>query len=449
MYGLAIIGGGPAGTGPLVWAAQHGKLDAWLDDGVAVIERTGAMGGTLGSYIVNADSLSTSFYECIDTPSSRELFAAVRDTEAARWLEEHRYAYPTLRLVSRFLVSLGEVLERVIRAHPACDFFAHATAKSLRMNADGSATVRLADGRSVTARNVVMALGGHQDLDRALATELVPGVRLRDVDGAKIVPSGRFLTPDGLAAASYILAAQKPARTIVIGGAHSAFSTAWALLNALPNASFAEGDVTVLHRRPPRVTYNDPATAMADGYAFTDQDICPFTNRVHRLGGIRNDGREVWRRLSGRPGTVPEPRAMMMSVLDPGLSRDRLLGMLDAATLIVPALGYRHNTIPVFGASGRRLPLMAERDQGAVSPASRLLLADGSELSNVYGVGLGSGFRPHGDMAGEPGFDGQQNSLWLFQNGLGRLIYEGVHETQEAAQPQPTRVDRPAKLALA
>ena len=46
----------------------------------------------------------------------------------------------------------------------------------------------------------------------------------------------------------------------------------------------------------------NPEAAIEDGYPFTDDDICPSTKRVHRLGGIRNDGREVWRRLSGRPG---------------------------------------------------------------------------------------------------------------------------------------------------
>ena len=55
MYGLAILGGGPAGTGPLVWAAQNGKLRSWMDTGIALIEQTGAMGGTLGNYVVNAE----------------------------------------------------------------------------------------------------------------------------------------------------------------------------------------------------------------------------------------------------------------------------------------------------------------------------------------------------------------------------------------------------------
>ena len=437
MYGLAILGGGPAGTGPLVWAAQNGKLRSWMDTGIALIEQTGAMGGTLGNYVVNADLSSTSFIECLDLPSSRELFASVRETDAARWLQQYRFEYPSLRLVSEFLCSVGSTLEHLITAHPACSFLPHTMAQSLHLNADGTVTVRCAGGQSLTARSIVMALGGRQDLSLTLHTELFPGVRLSDVDHARILPSGRLLTPAGLAEAGHILAHAKSSRTVIIGGAHSAFSAAWALLRALPNAPFSDGDVTILHRRPPRVTYSSPEAALADGYPFTADDICPSTKRVHRLGGIRNDGREVWRRLTGRPGTVAERRAALMTVTDPSLSPDRLLRMLEAAALVVPALGYRFNTIPVFNAAGRRLPLMAERDQCAVSPSSRLLLADGSALPNVFGLGLGSGFRPHGDMAGEPAFDGQQNSLWLFQNGLGRLVYEGVQRQREPSEARP------------
>lgn len=442
MYGLAILGGGPGGTGPLVWAARNGKLPDLMNSGIAVVERTGAMGGTLGNYIVNADSLSTSFIECLDSPSSRALFASACDTEAAAWLQRHRYEYPTLRLVAAFLRNVGTALESLIRSHPACSFRPNTTADSLHLNADGTVTVAFAGGRSLSARNVVMALGGRQDLSLLLRTELLPGVRLSDVSLGKILPSGRLLTPGGLAEAGEILARAKSGRTIIIGGAHSAFSAAWALLHALPDAPFAERDLTILHRREPRVTYDNPEAARADDYRFAEDDICAATKRVHRLGGIRNDGREVWRRLSGRPSTVPESRAAMISVLDPSLSPDRLRRMLDEAALIVPALGYRFNTIPVFNSSGRRLPLMAERDQCAVGPSSRVLLADGSALPNVFGLGLGSGFRPHGDMAGEASFDGQQNSLWLFQNGLGRLVYEGVQHQLAQTQPWARPVQR-------
>ena len=36
MLSSIIIGGGPGGLGPLIWAAQHGLLPDWLDRGVAV-----------------------------------------------------------------------------------------------------------------------------------------------------------------------------------------------------------------------------------------------------------------------------------------------------------------------------------------------------------------------------------------------------------------------------
>jgi hypothetical protein len=441
MYGLAILGGGPAGTGPLVWAARNGKLRGLMEAGIAVVERTGAIGGTLGSYVVNADSLSTSFIECLESPSAQELLASACKTGAARWLRDHRFEYPTLRLVSEFQSNIGTALESLIRAHRACAFLPNTTAESLHLNGDGTVTIRCAGGRSLGARSALMALGGRQERAVARQAELLPGVRLSDVPEDKLLLSGRLLTPPGLAEAGEILARATSARTIIIGAAHSAFSAAWALLHALPNAPFGAGDVTILYRRPARVTYENAEAARADGYPFTADDICAATGRVHRLGGIRNDGRAVWRRLTGRPGAVPEPRATMLQVTDPGLSPDRLRRMLDEAALVVPALGYRFNTVPVFDVSGRRVPLMAERDQCAVDPGSRVLLADGSALPNVFGMGLGSGFRPHGDMAGEASFDGQQNSLWLFQNGLGRLVYEGVQQQLQEMPARPRAAD--------
>ena len=36
-------------------------------------------------------------------------------------------------------------------------------------------------------------------------------------------------------------------------------------------------------------------------------------------------------------------------------------------------------------------------------------------------------------MGGEPNFDGQANSLWLYQNDIGGVIYRAIHEL--ARQP--------------
>lgn len=83
-------------------------------------------------------------------------------------------------------------------------------------------------------------------------------------------------------------------------------------------------------------------------------------------------------------------------------------------------------------------------DAGAsVDAEARLCVAAGGLLPNVFAIGLGSGFRPWGPMAGEPGFHGQQNSLWLYQHGLGALIHDNVRRwaaerdfrAQERASP--------------
>jgi hypothetical protein len=165
---------------------------------------------------------------------------------------------------------------------------------------------------------------------------------------------------------------------------------------------------------------------MEDGYAVRDSDICPVTNRVHRLGGLRNRGRDLCRQLTRRPGTVPEPRIHMLSLADPALSVAQLRGLFDEAALIVTAVGYRLRTMPVFDSDGRPMDLAADHGQRAVERDCRLRLTDGGSLPNVFAMGLGSGYLPWGRMGGEAGFDGQQNSLWLYQNDIGAVVYEEV-----------------------
>ena len=449
MLELAVLGGGPAGTGPLIWAAQNGMLPAWLDRGIAVVERTAGMGGSLGQYLVNADSLGASFLGCLDAPAARDLLASASEAPATLLLQEYRDRYPPLRLVSEFEHCLGRALADVIGAHPGGSFLPHTTVHALHINRDGSITVQVAAGESLRARSVIIGLGGRQEQEDALARELLPDLRLRDIDRTKMVFSGHLLTEAGLARAGAILGAAGRAKTMVIGGSHSAFSAVWALLRVLHDPPFGPGDINVLCRREPKIYYPTRMAAATDGYAFAERDVCPATQRVHRFGGLRNDGREIWRRLSGRPGAPPEPRARMIRLYDPSLSPERLRRLLDEAALIVPALGYRFSTVPVHDAAGRRVPLMAEAGMPAVDRDCRILTTEGVALPNVFGIGLASNYRPWGELAAEPGLDRQQNSLWLYQNALGRLIYEAVRRHSDRSSPprQAHRRDYPRLMA--
>jgi hypothetical protein len=122
-----------------------------------------------------------------------------------------------------------------------------------------------------------------------------------------------------------------------------------------------------------------------------------------------------------------------------GFSRTEVQAMLDEAALVAPCLGYRSATLPVFGADGRRLALQADSNGDAVGDDCRVLLADGTKLPNVFGIGLGTGFRPSEAMGCEPNFNGQANSLWLYQNDIGEVIYRAIHrrEGELAGQPAP------------
>jgi len=44
MQASLILGAGPGGTGPLVWAAQNGLLNDWLASGVTIFDRRETIG---------------------------------------------------------------------------------------------------------------------------------------------------------------------------------------------------------------------------------------------------------------------------------------------------------------------------------------------------------------------------------------------------------------------
>ena len=425
MFETMILGAGPAGTGPLAWAAANGALGDWLDRGIAIVDRQDAMGGNVGRYALNGDTLGGTFLECLDGAAPADWLVGLRRDPAALALECYRDALPPLPLVGRFVARLGEVVTREIARHPPSRFFARMQVLSLRLCRDGSVAAELADrdgGRHILrAASAVLALGGCQAAAWQ-TTELWPGLglgRWRD----KIMPSDDLLGAGGAArAAARLRRPRRAARAVILGGSHSAFSAAWMLLERLPEAMGAPGCVQILHRGAPRVFYPSRAAAAAEGYAFTEADICPATGRVHRLGGLRGDGRDLWRRMQGLAGHGVETRAVLRPLA--AMAGATLHALLDAADLIVTAFGYRLAAVPIVDADGQRVPLAMNGP--AVDADAKLRVAGGGVLPNVFGIGLGSGFRPWGAMAGEPGFQGQQNSLWLYQHGLGELIHDGV-----------------------
>jgi hypothetical protein len=443
VYETVILGGGPAGTGALVWAARHGRLGTWLNGGVALVEQAEELGGSLGRYALNADSRGTSFLECLDDPDCAPPLADVRADPVAGELERFRDAHPTLELVDRFERRVGAAILAEFDRHPNSRAFTGTRAQAIRLQDDGSVAVFTATGDGgravVRAASAVVALGGRPNASWS-EIEIASGVHLgrwRD----KIVSSHRLLSRGGAQEVARRLArAQGSPRVVILGGAHSAFSAAWMLLERIPGLSFGPRGVQILHHSEPRPTYASRAAAHVDFYEFSESNVCPATGRVHRLGGLQGDGREVWRRMHRKPGTQPDDRTVAMPI--GSLARADLLGLFTDCDLIIPALGYRLATLPIYDARGARVPLA--RTGASVATNARLLAEDGTPILGVFGAGLGSGFLPWGAMAGEESFAGQQNSLWLYQNGLGKLIHDSTRRRAQQLALNAERAETPS-----
>ena len=75
--------------------------------------------------------------------------------------------------------------------------------------------------------------------------------------------------------------------------------------------------------------------------------------------------------------------------------------MIAEAALVVPSFGYRSTMLPVFDAGGARLSLNADLGGIAVGEQSRLLLSDGTSVPNLFGIGLGTGYKLPASMGGD------------------------------------------------
>src|SRR4029079_10841856 len=137
------------------------------------------------------------------------------------------------------------------------------------------------------------------------------------------------------------------------------FSSAWVLLNKT-GLTFEEGDITILHRQKLKIFYPTVADAHAEGYTdFDENDLCPLTQHVYRLGGLRWDSRELLKRIWGVGGAPLENRVRLVA-LDPTNEHNILdvRQLLDEAALIIPAFGYRPITLPLYDHNDQAIELM-------------------------------------------------------------------------------------------
>ncbi len=427
--GAVVVGGGPAGAGLLLAARGAGLLDALLALPIRIIERGEAVGaGELGGYAIRSDSHAESFLRAVEAAGEPPLSLAL-DTPAGQEVVRRRGGPVALSTATAFLAGACEELRGALAASGRDPFLTGLEAMSAQRTARGGWRTRcraVAGSGEVEldAETLVVATGAQEQPERLLR-EVVAGGPLLPRFAGKVELSSALMSPAGAAATVERLASRRPPKVAIVGGSHSAVACARLLLDASPGLRFEEGGVTVLHRRPLRLTYASEAAALAEGYAeFGPEDVCARTGRVFPLAGFRSDARDLLRRAWGLGGCGPEPRLRLHRLgRDPDAEAERILADAD---LVVAAFGYRPRALPLFDAHGERIALHAETAAGAplVDARSRVLAAGGAPVEGVFGIGLAAGYPLHGTH-GETSFEGQANGLSLWHGEIGAAI---VHD---------------------
>lgn len=443
-FRTAIVGGGPAGLAPLVAASRDGRLDRLLSGGLAIVDRGERLGaGLLGGYDIQSDSTAATFMTAVEDHLDPRLGALRLGSIYGSLAERGRSAVP-LRLVSDFLSEVGAILSRATAAAGGLVLQGH-DAVSARRCRSGRWHLQLrgaADGTEgeITCDTLILATGGAQGRER-LASEHVAGRPLLPTHADRLLLSDEILRLGGVARVRAMLEGKAEPRIVIAGSSTSALAVTTLLLRRLPQALAGPGFITVLHRRTPRVFYASAAEALAEGYDdFGADDVCPVSGFVYRLAGFREESREMAMAMLGIGGRAPERRARFMAI--DGEDRE-VHGLLAGADLVVAALGYRPNLLPLYDARGGAIALAGQSGAPAVDDVCRVVDAAGVPVPGVLAVGLAAGFRPQGRFGGEPSFKGQANGLWLWQNAVGSAIVDA------ALRRQPRPRSRPARRAAA
>lgn len=426
--GTLIVGAGPAGMGILLAARGSGQLQALLDAGLAVLDDSQRIGtGELGRHAIRSDSFADSFLASAAVDAAPSLAPLLQHGAGAQLASQRGGPVP-LKLVADYMGEVSEHLRRWLQQHHYDPFVPGARAVRSRRQANGDWLTEYRDTngatRTIRSRHLVLATGAAQSLP-LLEQTTVAGLPLLPRFSGKVMLSGELLDHDGARLLAQRLAGIDQPRVVVIGGSHSAMSSALVCLQHWDAHPGQNGRVSVLHRRPFRITYQTPAVAIAEGYRdFGPEDICPRSGRVFPLAGMRSDSRHLLRRCWQLGDAAAEPRLQLLQLAPHNQAEAARL--LEQAHLIIAALGYRPRALPLFEVDGTPIPLQVHgQGKPMVDASSRVLDHAARPISSLYALGLSAGY-PMAGVHGEPSFQGEANGLSLWHGELGAAIVNQI-----------------------
>lgn len=433
-FRTVIIGGGPSGTGPLVYGAWSGRLPELLGRGVALVENSDQLcSGRLGHYQINSNSTGATFIECLEHGTASPYLRRSLDASARERVAAYRDRVLPLPLAGELLNEIGRDLQDAFAEFPESKVFLRTQAEQIRVLMPSQFEVTLRDTQSqqlqrITCQRVLMATGGNAHVPRRVGAALSMAARRNGAAEAPLMMSSdQLLQADGVRAAQAWLDGYDAPVVAIVGGSHSAFSAAGLLLRQFGEDLLARpGAVSLLSRAEPKLFYETGEDAAADGYTAYAQADVGKRGQVYPIAGLRGDAKDLYRAMRGLGGAGPETRVRLRALPESGADCDALDIDWEQLALVVFASGYTLPEVPIVNARGAAVSLQGHYTDAYVDQQSRLLDACGASLPGLYAVGLATGFSPVEMLGGESTYSGKENSVWLCQHQLGETLFDAL-----------------------
>lgn len=423
MFDVVIIGGGPAGIGVLSClyrlslSASAPPLKLCMVEALATDKA-----GRLAHYNISSDTRAEKFLSCLEglpeTILQDAKFSALIES-----IKNYGAGAMPLHLAGKFYRRLGILLQRDMQCNGQLELHSHTQAlKAVWQDSHWEINTRSMEGENtIKSQHIVMACGASEAKDRIDMVLHSYGLCCASIKAFQL--SSNLLKSDTHNPTFEHLRTLRAPKVIIIGGSHSAISTAGKLL--LENIVFRSGGIEILHRSEMQATFETPEDAKNAGLtAFDANDICPITGRVFALKGFRLDARDLFMSVKGYNGNKAEKRVKLTAIET--LSRDNVKRILKSADLVISALGYDPDYIPIYPAQNSpSYDLHAAR---YVNQNSQLLAANGRAIPNCYALGLATNYDLSGRF-GEPSFTGQANGLVLWHKDIGMDIAASLIES--------------------
>jgi UDP-N-acetylglucosamine 2-epimerase (non-hydrolysing) len=426
-YDTVIIGGGPAGTGLIIKSLNNGSYHQVWGKRFAVIEKTSNLvQGNLTSYQINSDTLSDVFLECITHQLAEELNMGALEPEINLIRSFHGKSIP-LHLLNGYLGKLGDMVKNKLINTPGCQLLLNTTASAIYQLKDGSFKIKLDEKKGYLYTNkIIVTTGGIPHITESeVFGEQVPFQQYHQ----KTIHSDLLLK--GTISSFHQQQIQNAHNIVILGGNHSAFSAAWYLLQKV---KYDSNDlIKIWTLKKPTIFFTNKKEALDAGYTdFNEHDICPITQRVHRLSGLRMDGRELFMRMMGLGNRPPEPRVTLHIFNN---QVQAFTQTLEEADLIINAMGYKFSMLPLYNAHGLPVHFIGNHNGHWVNSHCQMLDANGVPIPHLFAMGLGTGYIPAGELGGEPSFMGQTNGIWYYQHALANVVLNQLANENSTSLP--------------